>query len=182
MLGSEGLARETDYLPTDPPAMRKLKSELLCVESAIPEQAMMDAAAWDRAAWISAVQSSTSIAELRRLLGDLEASLKGEWLSKEYVRQPVLVKGTYLPIGKEVAVGPTATAHAENLRATDAVAGALRCFLFYPGHQLCPPKQCLFVKFEFFYLQDRNTPKQHFILFENKTTGALRLLDPVNSD
>ena len=56
VLGEEGLSRPTDYLQTDVPAVRKLKSDMLCVESAIPEQAMADTAKWDRAKWIRAVQ------------------------------------------------------------------------------------------------------------------------------
>ena len=56
-LGDEGEVRTSDYLATDPPAVRKIKGELMCVESAIPEQAMMNPD-WDRVAWIRATQAS----------------------------------------------------------------------------------------------------------------------------
>jgi hypothetical protein len=55
VLGEDGEVRATDYLPTDPPAVCKIKGELMCVESAIPEQAMLDRA-WERVAWIRNAQ------------------------------------------------------------------------------------------------------------------------------
>ena len=63
MLGEDGEVRATDYLPTDPPAVRKIKGELLCVESAIPEQAMADAD-WPRVAWIKRTQVCPAAAVL----------------------------------------------------------------------------------------------------------------------
>jgi hypothetical protein len=56
VLGDEGEVRASDYLPGDAPAVRKIKGELMCVESAIPEQAMV-APDWARVAWIKAVQA-----------------------------------------------------------------------------------------------------------------------------
>jgi hypothetical protein len=55
VLGEDGEVRATDYLPTDPPAVRKIKGELMCVESAIPEQAMLEPA-WERVVWIRNAQ------------------------------------------------------------------------------------------------------------------------------
>lgn len=51
VLGEDGQVRDTDYLPSDEPAVRKVKGEMMCVESAVPEQAMRDAV-WDRLSWI----------------------------------------------------------------------------------------------------------------------------------
>lgn len=55
VLGEDGEVRASDYLATDPPAIKKLKSEMLCVESAIPEQAMSNPS-WDRVRWIRKTQ------------------------------------------------------------------------------------------------------------------------------
>lgn len=55
VLGEDGGVRSTDYLPTDASAMKKLKTEMLCIESAIPEQAMINPN-WDRVSWIKGAQ------------------------------------------------------------------------------------------------------------------------------
>jgi hypothetical protein len=55
VLGEDGEVRASDYLATDSAAIKKLKSELLCVESAIPEQAMSNPG-WDRVRWIRKTQ------------------------------------------------------------------------------------------------------------------------------
>ena len=55
VLGEDGELRASDYLATDSAAVKKLKSELLCVECAIPEQAMSNPG-WDRVRWIRKTQ------------------------------------------------------------------------------------------------------------------------------
>lgn len=55
VLGEDGGVRATDYLPTDAAAVKKLKTEMLCIESAIPEQAMINPN-WDRVSWIKGAQ------------------------------------------------------------------------------------------------------------------------------
>lgn len=55
VLGEDGGVRSTDYLPTDAAAVKKLKTEMLCIESAIPEQAMINPN-WDRVSWIKGAQ------------------------------------------------------------------------------------------------------------------------------
>lgn len=49
------------------------------------------------------VQGATSLEELRQLLGALEHNLRKGWLSPTYIREPVLVKKAFNPVGKEVA-------------------------------------------------------------------------------
>jgi hypothetical protein len=56
VLGDDGEVRATDYLPDDPPAVRKIKGEMLCVESAIPVQAMVHPD-WNRVEWIRSAQA-----------------------------------------------------------------------------------------------------------------------------
>lgn len=88
VLGEDGEVRATDYLPSDAPAVRKVKGELMCVESAIPEQAMVDPQ-WERVAWIRATQvrphtqTCASRKLHRRAGGDQTAacSRRGAWSS-----------------------------------------------------------------------------------------------------
>jgi len=49
------------------------------------------------------VQGATDLEELRKLLGALEHNLRKGWLSPTYIREPVLVKKAFNPVGKEVA-------------------------------------------------------------------------------
>jgi hypothetical protein len=56
------------------------------------------------------VRSADSLAVLRRCLGELELALAEDLLSPNFITTPLLVKGAWLPVGKEVAsalLGPS---------------------------------------------------------------------------
>jgi hypothetical protein len=64
--------------------------------------------------------------QLRALLGELEANLNPTWLCDGFLRDPILVKNAFLPVGKEVAaVAPTGTVADMSLRPADQQPGML---------------------------------------------------------
>lgn len=49
------------------------------------------------------MQQAPSAAELRDCLGELEAAIKPGYLSSTFQRLPLLVRGAWISVGKEVA-------------------------------------------------------------------------------
>lgn len=71
------------------------------------------------------MQSAGSLEALRARLGELEANLKPAWLCAGFAREPLLVKGAFLPVGREVAaVAPYGAAVDMSLRPADQHPGA----------------------------------------------------------
>lgn len=78
------------------------KQELLHVRASLPPAAVADPAAID-AGWASRVKAAADVAGLRACLGALEASLNDDHLSGMFARDPLLVKGAWVAVGREVA-------------------------------------------------------------------------------
>lgn len=71
------------------------------------------------------VQGASSLEQLRQLLGALEHNLQKGWLSPTYIRDPVLVKKAFNPVGREVAAVALASQNeCMRLRPADVHPGA----------------------------------------------------------
>ena len=81
--------------------LTKLRADMLRVEAALPLSAMKDAS-WDSNAWQAQVRDAGSILQLRQALGALEMAVHEGflWQSPGQPRQPLLVKGAWIPVGK----------------------------------------------------------------------------------
>mmetsp|Transcript_4546 Transcript_4546/g.12680 ORF Transcript_4546/g.12680 Transcript_4546/m.12680 type:complete len:1365 (+) Transcript_4546:425-4519(+) len=100
--GSSHNATHVLTMATPPSAMplAKVKQDLLEVEAALPPEATDHAI--DRALWREQLESAESAEGVRRCLGELELSLSPSILSPEYRLRPHLIKGAWVPCGKEV--------------------------------------------------------------------------------
>lgn len=90
-------------LPThkgEPSSLTKLRADMLRVEAALPLSAMKDAV-WNSEVWQAAVKGAQSALQLRQALGQLESAVHEGFLWQSHVqpRQPLLVKGAWMPIG-----------------------------------------------------------------------------------
>ena len=91
-------------LPThqgEPANFTKLRADMLRVEAALPLSAMKDAS-WNSDAWQATVKAAQSALQFRQALGDLEMAVHEGFLWQSHVqpRQPLLVKGAWMPIGR----------------------------------------------------------------------------------
>ncbi|KAL0041481.1 hypothetical protein WJX79_004991 [Trebouxia sp. C0005] len=75
------------------------------VEAALPLSAMKDAV-WNSEVWQAAVKGAQSALQLRQALGQLESAVHEGFLWQSHVqpRQPLLVKGAWMPIGSSASV------------------------------------------------------------------------------
>lgn len=81
----------------------------------------------------ASVQGATRMEDLRRLLGELEKNLKVEWLCSSFVREPLLVKNCFNPVGTEVAAVPLVGSNDDmTLREADQHPGALSAPCSHP--------------------------------------------------
>ena len=80
--------------------LTKLKADMLRVEAALPLSAMKDAN-WNSNAWQAQVKGAHSTLQLRQALGELEMAVHEGflWQGVAQPRQPLLVKGAWMPIG-----------------------------------------------------------------------------------
>lgn len=80
--------------------LAKLRADMLRVEAALPLSAMKDAN-WDSDAWQAKVRGAHSLLQLRQALGELEMAVHEGflWHGPAHPRQPLLVKGAWMPIG-----------------------------------------------------------------------------------
>lgn len=80
--------------------LAKLRADMLRVEAALPLSAMKDAN-WNSNAWQAAVKGADSALQLRQLLGELEVAVHEGFLWRNHAqpRQPLLIKGAWMPIG-----------------------------------------------------------------------------------
>lgn len=90
-------------LPThkgEPSSLTKLRADMLRVEAALPLSAMKDAV-WNSEVWQATVKGAQSALQLRQALGQLELAVHEGFLWQSHVqpRQPLLVKGAWMPIG-----------------------------------------------------------------------------------
>ena len=85
----------------EPPTLTKLRADMLRVEAALPLSAMKDAS-WNSNAWQAQVKAAHSTLQLRQALGELEMAVHEGflWQSHAQPRQPLLVKGAWMPVGK----------------------------------------------------------------------------------
>ena len=83
--------------------LTKLRADMLRVEAALPLSAMKDAN-WNSNAWQAAVKGADSALQLRQLLGELEMAVHEGFLWQNHAqpRQPLLIKGAWMPIGKHL--------------------------------------------------------------------------------
>ncbi|KAL3160990.1 hypothetical protein ABBQ38_009379 [Trebouxia sp. C0009 RCD-2024] len=90
-------------------SLAKLRADMLAVEAALPLSAMKDAS-WDSSAWQGKVRGVHSMLQLRQALGELEMAVHEGflWHSPAQPRQPLLVKGAWMPIGQASAVAEVA--------------------------------------------------------------------------
>lgn len=81
--------------------LTKLKADMLRVEAALPLSAMKDAT-WNSDAWQAQVKGAHSMLQLRQALGELEMAVHEGflWQGIAQPRQPLVVKGAWLPIGE----------------------------------------------------------------------------------
>ncbi|KAK9816480.1 hypothetical protein WJX72_000803 [[Myrmecia] bisecta] len=96
-----GAGPQQRYREGDSLRVTKLKAEMLRVAGALPKEAVQDI--WNLASWTAGVKAAASVVELRSALGELEGAIREDYLSKLLQRQPLLVRGAWLPIGNEVA-------------------------------------------------------------------------------
>ena len=80
--------------------LTKLRADMLRVEAALPLSAMKDAN-WNSDAWQAQVKGAYSTLQLRQALGELEMAVHEGflWQGHPQPRQPLLVKGAWMPIG-----------------------------------------------------------------------------------
>ena len=80
--------------------LTKLKADMLRVEAALPLSAMKDAN-WNSNAWQAEVKGAHGMLQLRQALGELEMAVHEGflWQGVAQPRQPLLVKGAWVPIG-----------------------------------------------------------------------------------
>ena len=95
-------------LPThkgEPSSLTKLRADMLRVEAALPLSAMKDAV-WNSEVWQATVKGAQSALQLRQALGQLELAVHEGFLWQSHVqpRQPLLVKGAWMPIGDLVSL------------------------------------------------------------------------------
>ncbi|KAK9817548.1 hypothetical protein WJX74_003802 [Apatococcus lobatus] len=90
--------------PGDSARVTKFKADLLRASFTLPADAFSSQEKpedWD--AWRVAVREADSPLRLRHLLGQLEAGVAAAWLSPLFQRDPCLVKGVWMPTGRETA-------------------------------------------------------------------------------
>ncbi len=73
--------------------------DMLCVHAALPPKALTG----PLDTWEATVQQAPDARTLRTCLGTLEAAISDDVLSGEFQRDPLLVKGAWMPTGREVA-------------------------------------------------------------------------------
>ena len=80
--------------------LTKLRADMLRVEAALPLSAMKDAN-WNSTVWQAQVKGAHSTLQLRQALGELEVAVHEGflWQGVAQPRQPLLVKGAWMPIG-----------------------------------------------------------------------------------
>lgn len=72
------------------------------MRSLLPSDAVADPASLG-ADWESRVEAAADAHTLRTCLGQLEAALNDDHLSGAFARDPLLVKGAWVAVGREVA-------------------------------------------------------------------------------
>lgn len=112
-------------LPKGNSWLDRLKLYLLAIQQALPPGST--SAALNADAWRAAVQQSEGPIDLRRCLGELEASISPDVLSGAYRRQPLLVQGAWglRNAGADAAPGvaPTAAVAASQAASLKPAAG-----------------------------------------------------------
>ena len=84
--------------PTDDdPCIERLRRDLLLVEKALPQAAL--SAEWDSVAWKENVRACSSATDFRSSLAALEGAVQEQHLSPYFYKDPLLVRGAWLPTG-----------------------------------------------------------------------------------
>ncbi len=104
-------------LPThkgEPSSFTKLRADMLRVEAALPLSAMKDAT-WNSEVWQATVKAAQCVVQLRQALGQLEMAVHEGFLWQSHVlpRQPLLVKGAWMPIGDCLCCNSTVMQNSE---------------------------------------------------------------------
>jgi len=71
--------------------------------------------AFDKEAFLARVPGAQSLVELRALLGDLEGGIKQACIHSDFKRDPLLVKGAWIPVGSEVATAAPGSSFADQM-------------------------------------------------------------------
>ena len=121
--GEEFVQKLKSFTPNEPLEMTVLKGDLLAVEFSLSEDLLDDA--FDPDEWRSSVKTAVDAATLRRCLGQLENAVVAAALHSEFNREPLLVKGAWIPIGEEVATAAPGASAADILLPTtpEAIVG-----------------------------------------------------------
>ena len=81
----------------DDPCIERLRRDLLLVEKALPRTALT--AEWDSASWKEGVRACSGAADFRDSLASLEGAVQEGYLSPYFYKEPLLVRGAWLPTG-----------------------------------------------------------------------------------
>jgi hypothetical protein len=108
------------FLKNESAAMTVLKGDFLSVEFSIPEDDLHEE--FDREEWEAAVEAAKDPVQLRTCLGQLEMALESTALDSSFNKEPLLVKGAWIPIGEEVATAMPGSSAAEMILPMSPVA------------------------------------------------------------
>ena len=84
----------------DDPCIERLRRDLLLVEKALPRTAL--AAEWDSASWKEGVRACNGASDFRVSLASLESAVQDQFLSPYFYKDPLLVRGAWLPTGAKL--------------------------------------------------------------------------------
>ena len=85
----------------DDPCIERLRRDLLLVEKALPRTALTPE--WDSASWKEGVRACSGASDFRVSLAALESAVQVEYLSPYFYKDPLLVRGAWLPTGAYLA-------------------------------------------------------------------------------
>lgn len=110
------------------------------MRTALPKEAVANPACVD-GDWEARVKSAPDARALRLCLGQLEAALNDDHLSGAFARDPLLVKGAWVAVGREVASGVPGPLTGQPLQLADdeerSVVDTVRCMYRWSLVCLC---------------------------------------------